>query len=227
MVHITTPSPKTINIARGPMAGKGESVMKNFIVATLRATFYNIEKQIPVAPTNPVNEWDDAVEVQTVVENVVEEFHSLPRHNTMVAMAEARYLAERRAESFKKNVFDVVAYDIEELPTKVVAMYEPQDIKALEARVYADKFALLQDLTYGQEIKIVTERHWTFDPVTGEPTRFSITVAKEGNVNPDCLQEEGTNKWYFIDKDMCLFTGSDKCKKHKQDHRAIWLNKNI
>lgn len=29
MVHITTPSPKTINIARGPMAGKGENVMKN------------------------------------------------------------------------------------------------------------------------------------------------------------------------------------------------------
>ena len=201
--------------------------MKNFIIATVKATFYNVEKQIPVAPTNPVNEWDDAVEVKTIVENVVEEFHSLPRHNTMAAMAEARYLAERRAESFKKNVFDIVAYDIEELPTKVVAMYESADIKALEARVYADKFALLQDLTYGQEIKIVTERHWTFDPVTGEPNRFSITVAKEGNVNPDFLQEEGTNKWYFIDQETCLFTGSDKCKKHKQDHRAIWLNKNI
>ena len=200
--------------------------MKNFIIATVRATFYNVEKQIPVAPTNPVNEWDDAHEVQTIVENITEEFHSLPRHNTMAAIAEARYLAERRAQSFKKSVFDIVAYDIEELPTKVVAMYEPQDIKALEARVYADKFALLQDLTYGQEIKLVTERHWTFDPVTGEPDRFSIAVAKEGNVNPNFLQEEGTGKWYFIDKDTCLFTGSDKCKKHKQDHRAIWLNKN-
>ena len=29
MVGITTSSPKTINIARGPMAGKGENVMKN------------------------------------------------------------------------------------------------------------------------------------------------------------------------------------------------------
>ena len=201
--------------------------MKNFIIATVRATFYNIEKQIPVAPTNPVNEWDDGVEVKTIIENVVEEFHSLPRHNTTAAMAEARYLAEHRAQSFKKNAFDIVGYDIEELPTKAVAMYEPADIKALEARVYADKFALLQDLTCGQEIKLVTERHWTFGPVTGEPNRFSITVAKEGNVNPDFLQEEGTNKWYFIDQETCLFTGSDKCKKHKQDHRAIWLNKNI
>lgn len=200
--------------------------MKNFIIATVKATFYNIERQVPVGPTNPVNEWDDMVETKTVIENIVEEFHSLPRYNTMAAMAEARYLAERRAQSFKKNVYDVVAFDITELPTKAVAMYEPEDIKALEMKAYADKFALLSDLVYGQEIKLVTERHWTFDPVTGEPDRFSITVAKEGDVNPDFLQEEGTNKWYFIDKDTCWFTGSDKCKRHKQDHRAIWLNKN-
>ena len=29
MVYITTPSPKNFIIARGPMAGKGETVMKN------------------------------------------------------------------------------------------------------------------------------------------------------------------------------------------------------
>ena len=46
--------------------------MKNFIIATVKATFYNVERQIPIAPTNPVNEWDDAVEVKTIVENVVE-----------------------------------------------------------------------------------------------------------------------------------------------------------
>ena len=203
--------------------------MKNFIIATIKATFYNVERQVPIVPTilpNSWDEWDATVETETVCENVVEEFHSLPRYNTMAAIAEARYLAERRAQSFKRNVYDIVAYDIEELPTKVVAVYEPQDIKAFEARVYADKFALLQDLIYGQEIKLVTEHHWTFDPVTGEPARFSITVAKEGDVNPDFLQEKGTGKWYFIDKDTCWFTGSDKCKRHKQDHRAIWINKN-
>lgn len=36
MVHITTPSPKTINIARGPMAGKGENVMTNYDKAVLK-----------------------------------------------------------------------------------------------------------------------------------------------------------------------------------------------
>lgn len=203
--------------------------MKNFIIATIKATYYNIKHQVPIAPTKAMGEyeWDEPTETTTVYKNIVEEFHSIPRYNTMAAMAEARYLAERRAQSFKKNVYDVVAFDITELPTKTVAMYEPEDIKALEMRVYADKFALLSDLTYGQEIKLVAERHWTFDPVTGEPDRFSITVAKEGDINPDFLQEEGTGKWYFIDRDTCCFTGSDKCKKHKQSHREIWLNKNI
>lgn len=35
MVYITTSSPKTINIARGPMAGKGENVMKNVAKTTI------------------------------------------------------------------------------------------------------------------------------------------------------------------------------------------------
>lgn len=35
MVDITTPSPKTINIARGPMAGKGATVMKNVAKNTI------------------------------------------------------------------------------------------------------------------------------------------------------------------------------------------------
>ena len=35
MVHITTPSPKNFIIARGPMAGKGETVMKNVVKTTI------------------------------------------------------------------------------------------------------------------------------------------------------------------------------------------------
>ena len=35
MVGITTPSPKTFIIARGPMAGKGENVMKNVVKTTI------------------------------------------------------------------------------------------------------------------------------------------------------------------------------------------------
>ena len=35
MVGITTSSPKTINIARGPMAGKGETAMKNVAKNTI------------------------------------------------------------------------------------------------------------------------------------------------------------------------------------------------
>ena len=35
MVHITTPSPKNFITARGPMAGKGETVMKNVVKTTI------------------------------------------------------------------------------------------------------------------------------------------------------------------------------------------------
>ena len=35
MVDITTPSPKNFIIARGPMAGKGETVMKNVVKTTI------------------------------------------------------------------------------------------------------------------------------------------------------------------------------------------------
>lgn len=35
MVHITTPSPKNFITARGPMAGKGENVMKNVAKNTI------------------------------------------------------------------------------------------------------------------------------------------------------------------------------------------------
>ena len=197
--------------------------MKNFIIATVRAKFYNVEKQIPIAPTNPVNEWDDAVEVKTIVENITEEFHSLPRHNTMAAMAEARYLAERRAESFKKNVFDIVAYDIEELPTKVVAMYEPEDLKKLQERIHTDNWSLLKDLVPGQEIKSKTKSIWVIDPVTDRPFRQSYTVYYDGDVNPNYLTEEGTGKWYYVNLDECLFTGDETCKKHTNSHKAVWF----
>ena len=44
MVYITTSSPKTINIARGPMAGKGETVMTNYDKAVLTAMINEARK---------------------------------------------------------------------------------------------------------------------------------------------------------------------------------------
>ena len=67
MVHITTSSPKTINIARGPMAGKGETVMKNVVKTTINQIAKearNVEpvKEEPkfkVGELVRIRQWDD------------------------------------------------------------------------------------------------------------------------------------------------------------------------
>ena len=42
--------------------------MKNYIIATVKATYYNVEKRVPVAPTHPMNqeEWDEIVVIEMV-----------------------------------------------------------------------------------------------------------------------------------------------------------------
>ena len=66
MVDITTSSPKTINIARGPMAGKGETVMKNFKSW--------IDKLDQAATERQLSRYDqlllDAAEVQLLLGNL-------------------------------------------------------------------------------------------------------------------------------------------------------------
>ena len=126
--------------------------MKNYIIATVKATFYNVEKQVPVAPTHPMNqeEWDENVITETVFQNVVEEFHSLPRRNTAAAMEEAKWLALRKGWSMRRNDYEI---EIEELPTKAVSVYEEEDLVKLYQGNKVEKFALLQTLVPGQEIK--------------------------------------------------------------------------
>ena len=77
MVCITTPSPKTINIARGPMAGKGETVMKNIkslinqIAKEARNLDLTYNDQVEPVKEEPkfkvgelvrIRQWDDMVE---------------------------------------------------------------------------------------------------------------------------------------------------------------------
>lgn len=66
MVHITTSSPKTINIARGPMAGKGETVMKN-----VKSWIDELDR---VATERQLSRYDqlllDAAEVQLLLYNL-------------------------------------------------------------------------------------------------------------------------------------------------------------
>lgn len=192
--------------------------MKNFIIATVKATFYNVEKQIPVAPTTPVDDWENTpIEFKTTYENVVEEFVSFPRRNTLEAIADAKAQAEEAARFYQSF------YDVEELPTKVVSVYEAEDLKKLQERIHTDNWSLLEDLVPGQEIKSKTKTIWVIDPVANRPYRQSYTVYYDGDVNPNYLTEEGTGKWYYVNLDECLFTGDETCKKHTNSHKAVWF----
>lgn len=196
--------------------------MKNYIIATVKATFYNVEKQIPVAPTKAMEqtEWEENIITETVYQNVVEEFHSLPRINTTTAMEEAKWLAFRKGWSMRRQDYEI---EIEELPTKAVAIYEEDDIIKLYQGNKVEKFALLQSLTPGQEIKSYSKRYWMLNPQTFEPVRTTVTMYKEGNINPDFEKEEGTGKWYYLNEEECLFTGDESCQKHINKHRNVWL----
>lgn len=192
--------------------------MKNFIIATIKATFYNVERQVPVAPTTPVDDWENTpIEFKTTYENVVEEFVSLPRRNTLEAIADAKAQAEEAARFYQSF------YDVEELPTKVVSVYEAEDLKKLQERIHTDNWSLLEDLVPGQEIKSKTKTIWVIDPVTDKPCKQTYTVYYDGDVNPNYLTEEGTGKWYYLNLDECLFTGDETCKKHTNSHKAVWF----
>lgn len=192
--------------------------MKNFIIATVRATFYNVERHTPVAPTTPVDDWENTpIEFKTTYENVVEEFVSFPRRNTLEAIADAKAQAEEAARFYQSF------YDTEELPTKVVSVYEAEDLNKLQERIHTDNWSLLEDLVPGQEIKSKTKTIWATDPVANRPYRQSYTVYYDGDINPNYLTEEGTGKWYYVNLDECLFTGDETCKKHTNSHKAVWF----
>lgn len=84
------------------------------------------------------------------------------------------------------------------------------------------KKALLRELIKGQEIKPSIGKYWEFDE-NSEPKLVRFFELREGYINP-CFEEEiGTNKWYYLDNETCLFTGNDKCKKHIAKHKDIWF----
>lgn len=84
------------------------------------------------------------------------------------------------------------------------------------------KQGLLNELVEGQEIKPSTGKYWKMNE-SGELTMVHFLELSEGEVNPNFREEEGTNKWYYIDNNTCVFTGSNKCKKHIAKHKDVWF----
>ena len=83
------------------------------------------------------------------------------------------------------------------------------------------KQGLLNELVEGQESKPSTGKYWKLEEGELKPVHFF--ELSEGDVNPNFREEEGTNKWYYIDSNTCLFTGSSKCAKHVAKHKDVWF----
>ena len=114
------------------------------------------------------------------------------------------------------------AVEILQMGVRPVGIYDNADEEQRRRMsINVCKQALLAELVEGQEIKPSTGKYWKLEE--GELKLVHFFELSEGDVNPNFREEEGTNKWYFIDSNTCLFTGSSKCAKHVAKHKDVWF----
>ena len=141
---------------------------------------------------------------------------------TKASNARAEALTQIDALAKKYDVPDggIKILNLEVVPINVYETYEEETRKQTSIKVC--KLDLLNELMEGQEIKPSTGKYWKMNE-SGELTMVHFLELAEGEVNPNFREEESTNKWYFIDNNTCLFTGSNKCKKHIAKHKDVWF----
>lgn len=110
--------------------------------------------------------------------------------------------------------------NLEILPISVYENAEEEARKQTSIKVC--KLGLLRELKEGQEIKPSVNKYWRLNE-NGDVEAVYYFDIKEGDINPFYEDEENTSKWYFVNKKHCLFTGSDKCKKHFSTHESVWF----
>ena len=114
------------------------------------------------------------------------------------------------------------AVEILQMGIRPVGVYDNADEEQRRRMsINVCKQALLTELAEGQEIKPSTGKYWKLEE--GELKLVHFFELAEGDVNPNFREEEGTNKWYYIDSNTCLFTGSGKCAKHVAKHKDVWF----
>lgn len=114
------------------------------------------------------------------------------------------------------------AVEIVQMGVRPVGVYDNFDEEQRrQMSINVCKQGLLNELVEGQEIKPSTGKYWKLEEGELKPVHFFELA--EGDVNPNFREEEGTNKWYFIDSNTCLFTGSSKCAKHVAKHKDVWF----
>ena len=114
------------------------------------------------------------------------------------------------------------AVEIVQMGVRPVGVYDNFDEEQRrQMSINVCKQGLLNELVEGQEIKPSTGKYWKLEEGELKPVHFFELA--EGDVNPNFREEEGTNKWYYIDSNTCLFTGSSKCAKHVAKHKDVWF----
>jgi hypothetical protein len=114
------------------------------------------------------------------------------------------------------------AVEILQMGVRPVGVYDNADEEQRrQMSINVCKQGLLNELVEGQEIKPSTGKYWKLED--GELKLTHFFELSEGDVNPNFREEESTNKWYFIDSNTCLFTGSSKCAKHVAKHKDVWF----
>lgn len=175
--------------------------MKTYFKATAVAKFYN-------ALMNEGN-----------VKNVTDKFCTLPLQTRGVATEEILQQINRQRQLYQ---LPDAAVEIIQMGVRPVGVYDnAEDEKRRQMSINVCKQGLLNELVEGQEIKPSLGKYWKLED--GELKLVHFFELSEGDVNPNFREEEGTNKWYFIDSNTCLFTGSSKCGKHVAKHKDVWF----
>ena len=115
------------------------------------------------------------------------------------------------------------AVEIVQMGVRPVGVYDNADEEQRrQMSINVCKQGLLTELVEGQEIKPSLGKYWKLEE-NGELKPINFFELSEGDVNPNFREEESTNKWYYIDSNTCLFTGSSKCTKHVAKHKDVWF----
>lgn len=136
------------------------------------------------------------------------------------ARAEALVRIDALAKQYDVPEGGIKILNLEVLPINVYETVEEEARKQTSIKVC--KLGLLRELKEGQEIKPSVNKYWRRNE-DGDVEAVYYFDIKEGEINPFYEDEQNTNKWYFVDEKHCLFTGSDKCKKHFSTHESVWF----
>lgn len=158
--------------------------------------------------------------VEEQVKTIVEKFHTEPLPTKEETTKEILWQISRQQQLYQ---LPDGAVEIVQMGIRPIGVYDNVDEEQRrQMSINVCKQGLLNELVEGQEIKPSTGKYWKMNE-SGELTMVHFLELSEGEVNPNFREEEGTNKWYFVDSNTCLFTGSSKCKKHIAKHKDVWF----